>query len=50
MKVELRGHFTIMDLREVKQIVGLELERDMEAATLKIMQSQYIKRVLQNLE
>jgi hypothetical protein len=36
-----------MDLREAKQIVGLELERDMEEATLKIMQSQYIKRVLQ---
>jgi Reverse transcriptase (RNA-dependent DNA polymerase) len=47
MKVELRGHFTITDLWEVKQIVGLELERDVETATLKIMQSQYIKRVLQ---
>jgi Reverse transcriptase (RNA-dependent DNA polymerase) len=47
MKVELKEHFTITDLREVKQIMGLELERDMEAATLKIMQSQYIKRVLQ---
>jgi transposase InsO family protein len=47
MKVELKGHFTITDLGEAKQIVGLELERDVEAATLKIMQSQYIKRVLQ---
>jgi Reverse transcriptase (RNA-dependent DNA polymerase) len=47
MKVELKEHFMIMDLREAKQIVGLELERDLEAATLKIKQSQYIKRVLQ---
>ena len=27
--------------------MGLELERDLEKATLKIMQSQYIKRVLE---
>jgi Reverse transcriptase (RNA-dependent DNA polymerase) len=47
MKVELKEHFTITDLGEAKQIVGLELERDLEAATLKIKQSQYIKRVLQ---
>jgi hypothetical protein len=37
----------ITDLGEAKQIVGLELERDLEVATLKIKQSQYIKRVLQ---
>ena len=36
-----------MDLGEAKQIVGLELERDLEKVTLKIMQSQYIKRVLE---
>jgi Reverse transcriptase (RNA-dependent DNA polymerase) len=47
MKVELKEHFMIMELGEVKQIVGLELERDLEVATLKIKQSQYIKRVLQ---
>jgi Reverse transcriptase (RNA-dependent DNA polymerase) len=47
MKVELKEHFMIMDLGEVKQIMGLELERDLEVATLKIKQSQYIKRVLQ---
>jgi Reverse transcriptase (RNA-dependent DNA polymerase) len=47
MKVELKEHFMITDLEEVKQIVGLELERDLEVATLKIKQSQYIKRVLQ---
>jgi Reverse transcriptase (RNA-dependent DNA polymerase) len=47
MKVELKEHFTIMDLGEAKQIVGLELKRDLEVATLKIKQSQYIKRVLQ---
>jgi hypothetical protein len=36
-----------LDLETLRQIVGLELERDVEAATLKIKQSQYIKRILQ---
>ena len=44
MKTKLKDYFTITDLGEVKQIVGLELERDMDAGTLKIMQTQYIKR------
>ena len=47
MKAELGNYFTITDLGEAKQIVGLELERDLENGTLKIMQSQYIKRVLE---
>ena len=47
MKAELRKYFMIMDLGEAKQIVGLELDRDMEAGTLKIKQTLYIKKVLE---
>jgi hypothetical protein len=47
MKAELQKYFTITDLGEAKQIVGLELDRDMEAGTLKIKQTLYIKRVLE---
>ena len=47
MKAKLGKYFTITDLGEAKQIVRLELERDLEKTTLKIMQSQYIKRVLE---
>jgi Reverse transcriptase (RNA-dependent DNA polymerase) len=47
MKAELRKHFTITDLGEAKQIVGLELDRDMEAGTLKIKQTLYIKKILE---
>jgi hypothetical protein len=47
MKTELQKYFTITDLGEAKQIVGLELDRDMEAGTLKIKQTLYIKRVLE---
>ena len=47
MKAKLEKHFMIMDLGEEKQIVGLELDRDMEAGTLKIKQTQYIKKVLE---
>ena len=47
MKAELGKYFTITDLGEAKQIVGLELDRDMEAGTLKIKQTQYIQKVLE---
>jgi hypothetical protein len=47
MKAELGKYFTITDLGEAKQIVGLELDRDMEAGTLKIKQTLYIKKVLE---
>ena len=47
MKAELRKYFMITDLGEAKQIVGLELDRDMEAGTLKIKQTQYIQKVLE---
>ena len=35
MKAKLGKYFMIMDLGEAKQIVGLELDSDMEAGTLK---------------
>ena len=47
MKAKLGKYIKIMDLGEAKQIVGLELDRDMEAGTLKIKQTQYIKKVLE---
>ena len=46
MNAEL-GKYFIMDLGEAKQIVGLELDRDMEAGTLKIKMS---KRSWRSLE
>ena len=35
-KAELGKYFTITDLGEAKQIVGLELERNLEEGTLKL--------------
>ena len=49
MKAKLEKYFTIMDLEETKQIVGLELDRDMEAGTLKIKQTQYIQKILEKI-
>ena len=46
-KSDLKKHFTITDLGEAKQVVGLELERDLGEGTLKISQKQYIKRILE---
>src|SRR6202522_1703715 len=46
-KAELGQHFTITDLAEARQIVGLELQRDLEEGTLKLSQTQYIQRTLQ---
>lgn len=46
-KAELGKHFTITDLGEAKQVVGLELERNLEEGTLKLSQKQYIQRTLE---
>ena len=46
-KAELGKHFTITDLGEAKQIVGLELERNLEEGTLESSQTQYIQRTLE---
>src|SRR5271155_5596535 len=46
-KAELGKHFTITDLGEAKQIVGLELQRNLEEGTLKLSQTQYIHRTLE---
>src|SRR4029453_18521445 len=44
---DLWKHFTITDLGEAKQVVGLELEWDHTNGTMKIFQSQYIKKILE---
>ena len=44
VKDDLQKHFMIMDLGEAKQVVGLELEWDHANGTIKIFQSQYIKK------
>jgi hypothetical protein len=36
IKKELVGYFTITDLGELKQIVGMEVEQDWECGTLKL--------------
>ena len=46
-KAELGKYFTITDLGEAKQVVGLELERNLEEGTLKLSQTQYIQRTLE---
>ena len=46
-QAELGQHFTITDLGEARQIVGLELQRDLEEGTLKLSQTQYIQRTLE---
>jgi hypothetical protein len=46
LKHELKKIFTITDLGEAKQIVGLEVTRNSEEGTIKIAQSQYIKKIL----
>ena len=46
-KAKLGKYFTITDLGEAKQVVGLELERNLEEGTLKLSQTQYIQRTLE---
>lgn len=46
LKGELKEIFTITDLGEARQIVGLEVTQNLEEGTLKITQTQYIKKIL----
>jgi hypothetical protein len=46
-KGELRGVYKLTDLGKARQIVGLEIERDLDAGTLKISQTQYVKKILE---
>ena len=46
-KAKLVKYFTITNLGEAKQVVGLELERNLEEGTLKLSQTQYIQRTLE---
>src|ERR1700678_3629354 len=47
-KAELGQHFTITDLGEAKQIVGLELQRNLKEGTLKLSQTKYYQSTLDN--
>ena len=43
---ELKSNFTMTDLGEMKKILGIQVIRDCEAGTLKIVQSAYIDKIL----
>ena len=45
-KKEFREFFTITDLGELKQVVGLEVSKDPQGEYIKISQKQYIKKIL----
>jgi hypothetical protein len=46
LKEGLCKEFMIMDMGELKHIVGLEVTRNIEEGTLKISQTQYITKIL----
>ena len=46
LKGELKINFTMTDLGEMKKILGIQVIRDREASTLKIVQSTYIDKIL----
>jgi hypothetical protein len=46
LKGELKSHFTMTDLGEMKKILGIQVIRDRKAGTLKIAQSAYIDKIL----
>src|SRR5882724_3739303 len=46
LKRELKNHFTMTDLGEMKKILGIQVIRDRKAGTLKIAQSAYIDKIL----
>src|SRR5882724_2130243 len=46
LKGELKNHFTMTDLGEMKKILGIQVIRDCKARTLKIAQSAYIDKIL----
>jgi Reverse transcriptase (RNA-dependent DNA polymerase). len=49
-KNDLQTKYKITDLGEAKQIVGIEIDRDINAGTLKISQAQYITKVLKRFK
>src|SRR5882724_350292 len=46
LKGELKNHFNMTDLGEMKKILGIQVIRDCKARTLKIAQSAYIDKIL----
>ena len=46
LKGELKSNFTMTDWGEIKKILGIQVIRDREASTLKIVQSTYIDKIL----
>ena len=46
MKKQLSKQFAMKDLGAVKQIVGMRIIRDKANGTLKLLQSEYVKKVL----
>ena len=46
LKQDLKDNFTMMDLSEMKKILGIQVIRDRQAGTLKILQSAYINKIL----
>ena len=46
LKQDLKDNFTMTDLCEMKKILGIQVVRDQQAGTLKILQSTYIDKIL----
>ena len=46
LKQDLKDNFTMMDLGEMKKILGIQVVWDQQAGTLKILQSAYIDKIL----
>ena len=46
LKQDLKDNFTMMDLGEMKKILGIQVIWDQQAGTLKILQSTYIDKIL----
>ena len=44
-KNDLKDNFTMTDLGEMKKILGIQVVRDQQAGTLKILQSTYIDKI-----
>ena len=47
LKAQLSKEFEMKDLGEAKKILGMEIARDKQRATLCLTQKQYLKKVLQ---
>ena len=46
LKQDLKDNFTMTDLGEMKKILGIQVVRDRQASTLKILQSAYLDKIL----